>query len=350
MPHRLRRKLFNRPIGPAHRLYARIDVACGSVAGVNTAILNNLVLDHRVAQQREDAFLQFCRDFGPLGSEPLLGLLRSYQNREVQLKGVPRSRIPAYLRDENGANLLHGNLDFEREILDSATRLVTVKTSWQIEAGLRRRLAARVGSHALDPGDSASIAEVFFREVPEPEQGSLLLAALVESLNSPRGASTAPASDPGCVWAAFESDLRPYLAQEPSAWFEFLGLQKHRGQGIAFVIAYRASDTGGIALPTQLDAGVYPPHMPPPPPPAADRLARTLPWGPLCGQQGAREMLVHQEVVEQRRLSVLSWKRYAFDADGPTPEELFKARIRRLRFWSRVDKSHRTLVSQWISS
>ena len=348
MPNRLLRKIFNRPVASGHSLHACIESAYEAASGTDIAVLNNLALDHRVPVEREASFRDFCTNLMAGNTRSLFQLLKSYEEREVRLKGTLGHQQPAYLRPENGLNLLHGDLDFRKEVLDSATRLVTVKTGRDVNDGLRRRLAMRFGSDRVDPVDPRALLDVFFDGLSFAEQRSLLSESLVEALNPRRGSDPFSTPDPSCVWATFESDLAPFLAAGPNRWFEFLGLKKYRGEGIAFVVAYKVFDTGALARPTQIDAGLYPPHMPPPP--ASGHASSTLPWGQLCGQRGAREMLLHQEIVESDRLSVIRWARYVFSADGPSVEELYRARTRRLRYWSRLSPSHREIMKQWLRS
>lgn len=339
MASRLRRKLFNRPIQPSHPLYPCIDGTCSMVRKeLDTGVLNNLVLDHRVSEERERAFTDFCR----LEADPddtLVNLLAKYEDNEIKLKKDPEKR-PAYLRDENLKNLRYGSLKVHDDPLDPSTRLVTIKTIRCTVLLAKLDEMSPDASRAFGGTDSSTILDRF-SALSRHQQERTLQECLSAQLTQRHG-ETKRLARPGCVWAAYESDMRKHLKQPASVWWEYLGLLKRESEGIALALSYRVSDASALVTPTQLDAGNYPPHMPPLP----GQPSSTLPWGSLCGQAGAREVLLHQEIMEVSRFTILRWERFKFDKSGPTAKELHQARHRRLAHWGR---NHREIFRQWLS-
>lgn len=224
------------------------------------AVAINLERDHRVSEEREEAFRSFLGD--PGDAEALRYGLVDYHSEEIN-----GTHSPAFLGEENENNFVSG-FGASGGLIDPDQELATVLdlTGLATHVYARARDEWRMPAFADLPVDFSSRGPdlpAWLDSKLEGQPAASVQAFVAASLEAIGRAMGDRPHQPS--WATLWRDFELLARDQPVRWLETLGVSKPVAPRWLIVLRYRVREAGTLVRPTQLDAGEYFGHFPSPP-------------------------------------------------------------------------------------
>jgi hypothetical protein len=255
-------EVFGRRTSVPHAYEGSLSVWLSGACLLSRAMARNLMHDWRVSPEREAKFDIWARH--PQSTRDLMRGIMAYHRHCVSTRARPD-----YLYDRlNSNNMVRRPWEPESSGIHKEYRLATILDLSGLDQVYQwahdERLAPFV--YLTDEMRSETRKAAWLRDCLEGQpQGEVeaFLKSVFEATNTYRVSVAGGRHQP--VWATTWSALEPHLGGGPDRWLEVLGIARSGFPRWLVVLAYRVSEVGTLARPTQLDAGWSGFHFPSPP-------------------------------------------------------------------------------------